>query len=216
VTVESCREECAVSSAHRPPDARSPLVFDVHDLRGAGMMKPIRRSAPAPADFGTDVIGVPPGSPIDLDLRLEAVVEGVLVSGTARALALGECVRCLDPVEMSVEAELQELFAYPDRIEMDPASEDEVSLLSDDLLDLEPVLRDQVVLDLPFQPLCRPECRGLCPLCGARLNDEPDHQHTDADPRWAALTGWDDDPAAPTQTENSVSESLGDAQDRKE
>ena len=57
-----------------------------------------------------------------------------------------------------------------------------------DLIDLEPVLRDAVVLELPFQPLCRPDCAGLCPQCGANLNDDPGHEHRpDNDPRWDAL-----------------------------
>ena len=66
-------------------------------------------------------------------------------------------------------------------------------MLQDDLVDLEPLLRDAVVLALPFQPLCRDDCPGLCTECGARLADDPDHQHEDAiDPRWAALQGLTD------------------------
>ena len=72
----------------------------------------------------------------------------------------------------------------------DTDEDEDVSKLEDDLLDLEPLLRDAVVLALPFQPVCRPDCPGLCPQCGARLADEPDHQHEQAiDPRWAGLEG---------------------------
>lgn len=144
-------------------------------------MRRVRRTVPAPGGFGLELIGVPEGTDLELDLRLEAVVEGVLVSGTARAPLSGECGRCLEPVAAEVEAELQELFAYDDAGE-------ETGRLAGDLIDLEPAVRDAVVLALPLTPLCRAECPGLCPGCGARLdNVEPGHMHVEADPRWAAL-----------------------------
>jgi uncharacterized protein len=65
--------------------------------------------------------------------------------------------------------------------------EDELPKLEDDLLDLEPTLRDAVVLALPLQPLCQPDCEGLCIECGANLNDNPGHKHDVIDARWAAL-----------------------------
>lgn len=185
-----------MSSSHRSTDTRSGLVIDTRDLgRRAGTMKEIRTRAEAPADFGTAVIAVPSGSPIDLDLRIEAVVEGVLVTGTATATAYGECVRCLEPVRADLEVDVAELFVHRGRLDHGAADEDdeEVSHLDGDLLDLEPVLRDQMVLDLPFQPLCREDCLGLCAECGARLNDDPEHGHDRADPRWGALSQWQHD-----------------------
>jgi uncharacterized protein len=171
-------------------DPRAPLVLDTHELgRRPGSQRFVTWSAPAPADLGIDVLGVPEGSPVELDLRLEAVMEGVLVTGTARAHLVGECARCLERLERDVEVELQELYSYDD--ERHPAGSDDVetSRLEDDYLDLEPLLRDMVVLALPFQPLCRDSCPGLCPRCGARLADDPEHDHGSAvDPRWAALT----------------------------
>ncbi len=114
-------------------------------------------------------------------------MEGVLVTGTARAALEGECVRCLEPISDEIEVRFQELFVYDDR-EVDPDEELEVSKLQDDLVDLEPLLRDAVVLALPFQPLCQDDCPGLCAECGARLADDPDHTHGEpVDPRWAAL-----------------------------
>ena len=96
-------------------DPRAPLVVDTRELgRRPGSMRTVTRTVPAPADLGIVVIGILEGSPIDLDLRLESVVEGVLVSGTAQARAIGECVRCLDPVDLPVEVDLQELYDYPD------------------------------------------------------------------------------------------------------
>ena len=146
------------------------------------------RTVPAPADLGIEVLGVPEGSPVELDLRLEAVMEGVLVTGTARVALEGECVRCLEPISDEIEVRFQELFVYDDR-EVDPDEELEVSMLQDDLVDLEPLLRDAVVLALPFRPLCQDDCPGLCTECGARLADDPDHTHGDpVDPRWAALS----------------------------
>ena len=145
------------------------------------------RTVPAPADLGIEVLGVPEGSPVELDLRLEAVMEGVLVTGTARAALEGECARCLEPISDEIEVRFQELFVYDDR-GVDPDEELEVSTLQDDLVDLEPLLRDAVVLALPFQPLCQDDCPGLCTECGARLADDPDHRHDEpVDPRWAAL-----------------------------
>jgi uncharacterized protein len=148
----------------------------------------VSRTVPAPADLGIEVLRVPEGSQVELDLRLEAVMEGVLVTGTAQAALEGECVRCLEPISDEVEVRFQELFVYADQ-GVDPDEELEVSMLQDDLVDLEPLLRDAVVLALPFQPLCTEDCPGLCPECGARLADDPDHGHDEpVDPRWAALT----------------------------
>lgn len=168
------------------PHRRSGLVLDTRELgRRAGALKIVRDTVEAPADLGIEVIGVPEGSPVELDLRLESVVEGVLVTGAATLELRGECVRCLGPVVERIEVDLQELFVYPGR---EQEEEEEASRLQGDLADLEPVLRDAVVLDLPFQPLCRPDCAGLCPECGANRNDDPGHEHpADNDPRWDLL-----------------------------
>lgn len=152
-------------------------------------MQQIQRSVPAPGDLGIGgVVGVPEGADIELDLRLEAVMEGVLVSGSARAPLAGECVRCLDAIDSETTVEFQELYAYPDRVEnSDTAADEDVRVVEGELIDLEPTLRDAVVLALPQAPLCREDCPGLCPQCGARLADDPTHKHETTDPRWAAL-----------------------------
>jgi uncharacterized protein len=171
-------------------DPRAPLVLDTHELgRRPGTERRVTLTAPAPADLGIEVLRVPEGRPVDFDLRLEAVVEGVLVTGTVTAALEGECARCLDAVHSEVRADLTELYVYDD--EPDRSDEDEeTSRLQGDLIDLEPLLRDAVVLALPFQPLCRDDCPGLCVECGARLADDPEHAHTEpVDPRWAALEG---------------------------
>jgi uncharacterized protein len=168
-------------------DPRAPLVLDTRELgRRPGSQRQVSRTVPAPADLGIEVLRVPEGSPVELDLRLEAVMEGVLVTGTADASLAGECARCLEALTDEITVDLQELYVYEDHAL--PGEDDEVSTLQDDLVDLEPLLRDAVVLALPFQPLCTDDCPGLCPDCGARLADDPGHAHDAAiDPRWAAL-----------------------------
>ncbi|GCD21663.1 MULTISPECIES: YceD family protein [Cellulomonas] len=174
-------------------DPRSPFVLDTHELgRRPGSTRTVQLTVGAPEDLGTDVIGIRPGTDIELDLRLEAVMEGVLVSGSVRGRAVGECVRCLEEVVEDVDVTLQELYVYPERAAaaVEEGDEDEdVRELEGDLIDLEPALRDVVVPALPFQPLCRPDCPGLCSECGARLADDPDHSHETLDPRWSALSG---------------------------
>lgn len=182
-------------------DHRSPLVFDTRELgRRPGTQKRLTRTAEAPKDLGIDgVIGVPENAPLALDLRLESVMEGVLVTGTARATAEGECVRCLEPLTLEVEADFQEMFSYPDADDrnrsrtadpVDDAEDDEDRFfLEDDSFDLEPVLRDAVVLALPLQPVCKETCAGLCSECGVRLDENPGHHHDAVDARWAALQG---------------------------
>ncbi len=174
-------------------DPRSPLVLDTQELgRRPGSMVESHRTIAAPADLGTDVIGIPEGQLIELDLRLESVVEGVLVTGSVRGTATGACVRCLDPVHREVNGHFQELFAYADRsahhkeVGAD-VDETEDYQLEGDLINLEPVLRDTVVPALPFKPVCRDDCPGLCSECGAHLADDPTHHHDVIDPRWSAL-----------------------------
>ncbi|CAN5306300.1 YceD family protein [soil metagenome] len=151
-------------------------------------MRPVRRSAPAPVDLAVELIGVPQGSPLDLDLRLESVMEGVLVSGTVTGRIAGQCGRCLDPFTAELTVDVQELFVYPDSTTDETTERDEVPRIEHGLLDLEPVVRDVVVLALPLTPLCRPDCAGLCAGCGGRLDDLPeDHRHELTDRRWAAL-----------------------------
>jgi uncharacterized protein len=167
---------------------RDPLVLDTQALgRRPGSMREQTLTVPAPADLGVEMVGVPEGADVELDIRFEAVMEGVLITGTVRAPLTGECGRCLEPIISTFEGDFQELFVYPDTRSGGEAWEDE-RLLEDDLIDFEPVLRDAVVLTLPLSPLCRDDCPGLCAECGARLADAgPDHRHDAVDPRWAAL-----------------------------
>ena len=168
-------------------------MLDTRELgRRPGSQREVTLTVPAPADLGIEVLRVPEGAPVELDLRLEAVMEGVLVTGSARAGLSGECVRCLEPISDDDRGDVPGAVRLRRRPGRSSEEDDEVSRLEGDLLDLEPLLRDAVVLALPFQPLCRDDCPGLCTECGARLADDPDHAHEAADrpavgERWPTL-----------------------------
>jgi len=173
------------------PTSSSPWVINTREVgRRPGTMRTYERTIPAPEGFGLEVIGIPVGAPIDLELRLESASEGVFVSGTAHAALVGECSRCLEPIADEVTVRLGELFAYPDTATVATTDEDEVSRVVDDLIDTEQMVRDVFVLELPLVPLCQEDCRGLCPECGERWADlAPEHSHETLDARWAALRG---------------------------
>jgi uncharacterized protein len=134
------------------------------------------------------MIGAPGGAEVRMRLRLESVMEGVLVTGEIHVPVVGSCARCLEPVEDTLELDVQELFAYSGSTTEATSEEDEVRLVENDAIDLEPLVRDAVVLSLPLSPVCTDDCAGLCVDCGQRLDDLPvDHSHEVLDPRWAGL-----------------------------
>lgn len=164
-------------------DPRSLLVFDTRAL-GPGSARSETRTAPAPAELGVELVSVPEGGDLDLDVRLEGVAEGVLVTATVTAPLAGECARCLEEFSSAMRVRFQELFAYDATGE----AEDDGYLLDGDLLDLEPAVRDALVLELPLSPLCDIGCPGLCSQCGVRLAEAgPDHGHADEGGVWAVL-----------------------------
>jgi len=172
---------------------RSAFVFDMRALgKHPGEFRDEKLTASAPDGVGSGLVLVPAGADVALDLRFEAVSEGVLVTGSAVAPLAGECARCLDPLTTSIEVSFQELYRYlPDPGE--DKDDGEERFLDGDFLDLEPAFRDAVVLALPLSPLCKDDCRGLCVECGAKLADVgPDHGHGDkVDPRWELLAKLD-------------------------
>ncbi|HWG01360.1 MAG TPA: YceD family protein [Trebonia sp.] len=181
-----------MSNKNGKPVARgadSDFVFDMRSLsRSAGSYREETRAAVVPEDLGSGLVTVPGGAEVALELRFEAVSEGVLVTGSAVAPIKGECARCLDPLSSAIEVAIQELYLYlPDPGEDEDDGEER--FLDGDRLDLEPAFRDAVVLALPLSPLCREDCPGLCAECGVRLADAgPDHGHGgNIDPRWSAL-----------------------------
>jgi uncharacterized protein len=162
---------------------QSPFRANVRDLvNRPGEMREERLVIPVGDPMGEGLVSVREGSELDLDVRLESVHEGILVTAEVDAVAEGECGRCLIDIALPVQVEFQELFAY----HSGEAFEYEVQ---DDHVDLESLIRDAVVLSLPFQPVCRPDCPGLDPVTGLRLADHPELVTHDQqrDPRWAAL-----------------------------
>jgi len=151
-------------------------------------------TVPNPSRIGLDLIGIDEGAPLTLDLRIESVSEGVLVSGTVTGPTAGECARCLTPITGDVQIDLTELFAYPDSATDETTESDEIGRVGasgePDTVDLEQPIIDAIGMALPFSPLCGPDCAGLCPECGVPLaTAEPGHQHEQIDPRWAKLAG---------------------------
>lgn len=165
--------------------AASAFVLPVHELvHRPGSMRERSLAFPAPERFGEGAASVREGESLEIDVRLEGLHEGILVTGDVATRASGECVRCLDPVDLELEVEFQELFAYSP----DEAFDFQVQ---DDHVDLEPVVRDAVVLALPFQPVCRADCPGLDPETGEKRDAAAEGPaRAEIDPRWAALEGF--------------------------
>ena len=185
------------------PAAPKPFAVSVLDLsRRPGDSRDFELDVPVAERIGNFVIGIPAGGTIEVDGRLESLHDGVLVTATASADLVGECVRCLIEVTAPLQVEFQELFAYTPDEAFD-------YLVQHDSIDLEQVVLDSVVPALPFQPVCTAECTGLCVECGVRLLDDPGHAHeAQIDPRWAALSllasgGADEDrePEKPQETD---------------
>ena len=168
--------------------ATAALVVDIVDLpHRIGATKDVCVEAGAPAGLGTAVIGVPEGSSLVVDARLTSLEDGVLARGRADVHVHGGCVRCLRDLDEERTVTFDELYYLPEAARAAEDGED-VLLVGEDSLDLEPALRDALVPALPFRPLCRPDCAGLCPECGRRVDNLPaDHRHDHPDPRWSAL-----------------------------
>jgi uncharacterized protein len=160
----------------------SNFVIPVHDLmHRAGTMREMHTKINLESELGAGLARVAKGGEIDLKLRLESVHEGIYVSGELQTDAQGECSRCLDPVRMPIKVDIQELFAYSLEVEDD-------LLVQDEQIDLEQVIVDSVVLNLPFTPICSEDCLGLCPECGVKMVEDPNHAHeAPIDSRWSEL-----------------------------
>jgi uncharacterized protein len=176
--------------------ARSPFLFNCHDLpRRAGEMREYELTISKHDGLGFDVLSIEKDEPIDIDLKIESVSEGVLATAHIESIAVGECGRCLDKLEFDIEEDFQELFEYEkDTRKKAKKSEDEeddeleVRHMDGDEIDLDGPIRDAIILNLPLNPLCKPDCQGLCPDCGEKIENLPaDHAHEKIDARWAAL-----------------------------
>lgn len=167
----------------------------------------------APFRVGVPLIAVPEGDLIELDVRCESVTEGVLITADIFAVAMGECIRCLDPVELKIDRKIQELYRYQptdekgkrvhqggksrtsnrkdEEVEGD-LDEVDVLYIEGEQANLEIPILDAIILSLPVNPLCDEECLGLCPDCGEKWENLPeDHSHGAVDTRWAGLENLD-------------------------
>lgn len=181
----------------------SPFRVNLHELpRRAGEKREYQLDFLAPDSIGTPLLAIPKEEPIGIKFRAESVSDGVLITGRITSRASGECGRCLDPISRNVDQDFQELFNYQSRMPSGQKSsqknggeednfDDELFALDGDIADLEVPIRDAVILAMPINPTCRPDCRGLCSECGERIDLLPEgHSHDNIDPRWSGLAGW--------------------------
>jgi uncharacterized protein len=158
-------------------------AIDVRDLVGqAGASRSVHLAGTLD-ELGTELAHVRESDPIEGDLLLESLIEGLLVSGELGGTMSLRCARCLKDFQQPFAVQLHELFV--------PAPEDDTDdypLDPEGLIDPEQMVRDAVGVELPFSPLCRPDCQGLCPVCGGDRNlGECPGEHPSTDPRWAEL-----------------------------
>ncbi len=192
----------------------SAFLLNIHELpRRAGEMREYQLDVDAPFRVGVPLIAVPEGDLIELDVRCESVTEGVLITADIFAVAIGECIRCLDPVELEIDRKIQELYRYQptddkgrrtrqsdkgrssnrkdEEVEGD-LEEVDVLYIEGEQANLEIPILDAIILSLPVNPLCDEECLGLCPDCGEKWENLPeDHSHGAVDIRWAGLENLD-------------------------
>lgn len=130
---------------------------------------------------------VPGDADVEAAVELDALDGGIEVTGEVDAPWQGECRRCLKPISGELRCEVRELYR-PRAPGEAPDADEETYALGREMLDLAPLVRDAILLELPIAPVCRDDCRGICPVCGADLNDGPcDCSPQAADPRWAVL-----------------------------
>lgn len=186
--------------ASKKPAHEGAFLLNTHELpRRAGEMKEYELDLEAPFRIGVPLIAVPEGDIIELDVRCESVTEGILVTADIYAVATGECIRCLDPIEQVIDRRIQELYRYEPtddkgrksrkkEEELDDLDEDEALYVLGEQVNLDIPIFDAIVLSLPVNPLCDEECMGLCPDCGEKWESLPeDHAHEVIDARWAGL-----------------------------
>ncbi|KAA8819066.1 YceD family protein [Bifidobacterium vespertilionis] len=178
----------------------SPWAVSVAQIAGRpGESKEIDAVFPAPSGIGDDVVGVDEGADVTVTGSFDSIVDGIIFTGRVSAPAHAECTRCLKPIEHPWTADVTAFFPLEDTrrdnrkgeveiIAGEDESEDTYPLSADgSFADIEALLRDTLVEALPLQPLCRPDCLGLCSQCGADLNEDPDHHHDMPDIRFAEL-----------------------------
>ncbi|MDO5025934.1 MAG: YceD family protein [Trueperella sp.] len=172
---------------------RSQLVIPVVELpTQEGAFREVNLAVPAPVATGVELLRIPEGAPVKFSGRIQAVADGFLVQGEVSATAVGQCSRCLTDISQEMQENIAEVVFFPHRQEELIAEGDEEAeefyVIADDQIDLAPILNDALVLQMSLNPLCQPDCLGLCPGCGERWEDLPDdHEHPQFDPRFAVL-----------------------------
>ena len=163
----------------------SDFIFPVADILGRpGHYRDLELALPVPG--ARTILARADGFPTRARLRAESVVEGILVSGAVSGSATSQCARCLVEVDHDLELQVCELCLAPGHEPLGDA--EDAYEVSGTAVDLEPMLRDALTLALPLNPLCRPDCKGLCAHCGRDLNHAScDCLVEDKDPRWSAL-----------------------------
>lgn len=185
-----------------PRPEESPWAVPVAQTASrAGQSKLIDADFPAPSGIGDAIVGVTEGAPVHVDGRFDSIVDGLVFSAHITAPVKTECTRCLKPIERDWGVDVTAFFPYEDDGRASGGAKGEVDIIAGEeesedaypllaggaFADLEALLRDTLAESLPLQPLCREDCLGLCPQCGADLNDDPDHRHDVTDIRFAAL-----------------------------
>jgi uncharacterized protein len=169
--------------------AADPFVVHVARMRRSpGLAVHEVRSGTVELAGPLDLAGIDPGRSVvprdaeaQVDVTLTPYAGGIEVAGTVSAPWVGICRRCTTPVSGRLELSVHERYADA------PVAEDELYPIADDTIDLGPLVRDAIVLDLPMAPLCREDCAGLCPQCGADRNEGPCGCVAPRDARWANL-----------------------------
>ena len=179
---------------------KSPFLISLIDLpRQEGASIPWDLTLSAPAGLGGQMMSVAEGTDIDISLQLSSVSEGVYISGRVQADLVGRCSRCLCDISDVLDETVEELVYYPERYRamLDNGDEEAETcyVVADEQVDIEPIIRDVIVLALPFGPLCEDDCPGLCSECGERYADLPvGHAHEKPyDARFDALAVLEDE-----------------------
>ena len=155
-----------------------------------GQSKEIDATFPAPSGIGDEIVGVDEGTDVSVVGSFDSIVDGLILNARISAPVHAECTRCLKPIQRDWTVNVTSFFPYEDKFAGVDEAEDTSPLLDVGAwADLEALLRDTLVEELPLQPLCKPDCKGLCSQCGIDLNENPDHQHDMTDIRFAALEG---------------------------
>jgi uncharacterized protein len=158
-------------------------TIDVRDLVGRPGASKVEQVSGTIEDLETELAALSDETPITGELVLESLVEGILASGRLEGSLSLRCARCLQGFEQGFSVDLHELFVpYPHE------DSDEYPMDPEGFLEPDQMVRDVVGVELPFAPVCRPDCRGLCARCGGDLNlGECTCREPEIDPRWEGL-----------------------------